>query len=70
MAKPIQPIRYPATRKAPIQQEEIRVFQLLVDSGFIDEAPEEGNLPLPDFTPLPVEGKPAAEIIIEDRGER
>lgn len=70
MVKLIQQIRYPSTRKAPIQQEEIRFFQLLVDSGFIDEVPEEGNLPLPNFTPLPAEGKPASEIIIEDRGER
>lgn len=70
MAKPIQQSQPPLTRATFTQQEEFRVFQLLVDSGFIDEAPEKGYLPLPDFIPLSAKGKPISEIIIEDRGER
>ena len=36
----------------------------------MDEIPDKGDLPLPDFTPLPAKGKPTSEVIIEDRGEQ
>ncbi|MCH8294872.1 hypothetical protein IH992_27630 [Candidatus Poribacteria bacterium] len=65
MAKPIQQTQLPST-----QLESLRIFQILVDAGLMDEIPDKGDLPLPDFTPLPAKGKPTSEVIIEDRGEQ
>ena len=69
MSKPNQQVHEPPIQPTSTQSEEFDVFQHFVNSGFIDEIPENGEAPLPNFNPSPTKGKPASEIIIEDRGK-
>jgi hypothetical protein len=69
MTKQIQQLP-PPMRNTASQKDELLIFQMLASQGLIDEIPEKGDEPIPDFTPLPAKGKPTSEYIIEDRGER
>jgi hypothetical protein len=46
------------------------VNRRLQEKGWVvkEPAPRNGEHPTPDFQPVPAEGKPASEIIIEERG--
>lgn len=70
MTESIQQTQSLAAQKTLTRQEEPHIFEALLDGGLIEDIPKEGNLPLPDFAPLPAKGKPTSEMIIEDRGER